>query len=108
MTSTGLADDAVRHALAAGDATWAERLIERHADELLLRSEWVTLARWLAVLPAEAAKARPRVLLAQALSLLVSGRAEEVGRLLDAAERSLAGPAADEHFEPSVGRAGPR
>jgi LuxR family transcriptional regulator, maltose regulon positive regulatory protein len=101
----GLADDAVRHALAAGDATWAARLVERHADELLLRSERATLARWLAALPADAASARPRVLLAQALSLLVGGRAEEVGRLLDAAERSLAGPAADEPFEPSAGRA---
>src|SRR6266702_2442890 len=29
----GLADDAVRHALAAGDTTWAARLIERHFDE---------------------------------------------------------------------------
>jgi LuxR family maltose regulon positive regulatory protein len=44
------------------------------------------------------------VLLAQALSLLVGGRAEGVGRLLDAAERLSAGAAADEPFEPSVGR----
>jgi LuxR family transcriptional regulator, maltose regulon positive regulatory protein len=35
----GLADDAVRHALAAGDAAWAARLVERHIDGLLLRSE---------------------------------------------------------------------
>ena len=33
----GLADDAVRHAVAAGDAAWAARLIERHADALLLQ-----------------------------------------------------------------------
>jgi LuxR family transcriptional regulator, maltose regulon positive regulatory protein len=38
----GLADDAVRHALAAGDAALAGRLVERHLDELLLRSERVT------------------------------------------------------------------
>ena len=31
----GLADDAVRHALAAGDADWAARLIERHFDAVL-------------------------------------------------------------------------
>ena len=30
-----LADDAVRHALAAGDAAWAARLVERHVETLL-------------------------------------------------------------------------
>ena len=48
----GLADDAVRHALAAGDPAWAARLVERYADAFLLRSEDATLQRWLAALPA--------------------------------------------------------
>src|SRR6266511_3256711 len=47
----GLADDAVRHALAAGDGAWAARLVERHFDALFLRSEEATLQRWLATLP---------------------------------------------------------
>ena len=33
----GLADDAVRHALAAGDAPWAARLTERYFDALYYR-----------------------------------------------------------------------
>ncbi len=37
-----LADDANRHALAAGDAAWAARLVEREVDALLLRGEWGT------------------------------------------------------------------
>jgi len=36
-----LADDAVRHALAAGDPEWAARLVERHVETLLGRSEGV-------------------------------------------------------------------
>jgi LuxR family maltose regulon positive regulatory protein len=100
----GLADDAIRHALAAGDAAWAARLVERHVDELLLRSERVTLARWLAALPPELAGSRPRLLLARALFALVSGHVEEVEGPLDAAERAAA-DAADEAYEPSVGRA---
>ena len=40
-----LADDAVRHAQAAGDADLAARLIEQHADELLLRGEGATVER---------------------------------------------------------------
>ena len=62
----GLADDAVRHALAAGDTTWAARLVERHADALLLRSEGATLQRWLTALPADLAGSRPRLCLVQA------------------------------------------
>jgi len=103
----GLADDAVRHALAADDAAWAARLVERHFDALFLRSEEATLQRWLATLPAELVGARPRLLLAQALLALVGGRVEAMEGPLDAAERAWAGAAgeADEPYEPSVGRA---
>jgi LuxR family transcriptional regulator, maltose regulon positive regulatory protein len=42
----GLADDAVHHALAAGDNAWAARLIERHADAVFFRNERATVQRW--------------------------------------------------------------
>ncbi|HEX2184710.1 MAG TPA: hypothetical protein VHN78_04305 [Chloroflexota bacterium] len=38
----GLADDALRHALAAGDAAWAARLVERHIAAELFRGEGAT------------------------------------------------------------------
>jgi LuxR family transcriptional regulator, maltose regulon positive regulatory protein len=102
----GLADDAIRHALAAGEDAWAARLIERHADRLLVRGEGATLARWLAALPHDLVASRPRLLLAQALLTLLGGRMEGVEELLDAAERTLAGAGAvvDAASEPSVGR----
>jgi LuxR family maltose regulon positive regulatory protein len=104
----GLADDAVGHALAAGDTAWAARLIEQHFDETLyLRSEGETAQRWLAVLPAELVQTRPRLLLAQVLLAATLGRAEAMEPPLDAAERALAGtaPGVDEPFDPSVGQA---
>jgi LuxR family maltose regulon positive regulatory protein len=104
----GLADGAVRHALAAGDTAWAARLIEQHFDETLyLRSEGATAQRWLAALPAELVQTRPRLLLAQVLLAATLGRAEAMEPPLDAAERALAGgaAAADEPFEPSAGKA---
>ena len=104
----GLADDAVGHALAAGDTAWAARLIEQYFDAILyLRSEGATAQRWLAALPAELVQARPRLLLAQVLLAATLGRAEAMEPPLDAAERALAGaaPAVDEPFEPSVGTA---
>jgi LuxR family maltose regulon positive regulatory protein len=100
----GLADDAVRHALASGDATRAARLVERHTEAVLLRGESATAQRWLAALPAHVVGCRPRLLLAQALLALLGGHVDEVEAPLDAAERAAAA-FADEPFEPSVGKA---
>ena len=104
LEAHGLADDAVRHALDADDAPWAARLIEVHIDGQILRSEGATLQRWLASLPAELVGTRPRLLLAQAFLALLTGKVEAVEGPLDAAERAFA-DAADEPYEPSVGRA---
>ena len=98
----GLADEAVDHALAAGDAQWAAQLVERHVEGLYRRSEIATQQRWFAALPADLVRARPRLCLAMASWANIAGRLEDVEPLLDDAERAMA--AADEPFEPSVGR----
>ena len=101
----GLADDAVRHAVAAGEMIWAARLIERHFDAVYnLHGEAATIQRWLSAMPADLVRSRPRLLLAQAALADASGRVEAVEGLLDDADRAPAG-AADEPFEPSAGRA---
>ena len=100
----GQADDAVRHALDAGDQPLAIRLVERHFDALYLRSQGATLERWLAPLDAELVERRPRLLMARALLAGFSGHLDEVEATVDAAERALA-DAPDEPYEPSVGRA---
>jgi LuxR family transcriptional regulator, maltose regulon positive regulatory protein len=102
----GLVDEAVRHALAAGDAVWAARLIEQHFDALLWPGEDATLRRWLQALPAELVRSRPRLCLAQAHGALLSGRLETAASLVADAERALAdrGDQPEEPFEPSVGR----
>src|SRR5262245_10141946 len=99
-----LADDAVRHALAAGDAVWAARLIEQHFDATLQQGQRATIHRWLAALPADLVHARPRLQLAQAWMAVVGGHVEAAGVALDAARRASA-HAAEEPFEPSAGRA---
>ncbi|HLN70362.1 MAG TPA: LuxR C-terminal-related transcriptional regulator [Streptosporangiaceae bacterium] len=99
----GLADDAIGHAVAAGQMTWAARIIEQHFDVVFnFRGEVATIHRWLSVLPAEVVRSRPRLLLAQALMAVTSGHLEVVEPLLDAVECAPPGWA-DEPFEPTAG-----
>jgi LuxR family transcriptional regulator, maltose regulon positive regulatory protein len=98
----GLADDAVRHALAAGDTAWAARLVERHVEELLGRGEGATLRRWLSALPAQSVRDRPRLCLAQAYGAAQGLQLEALEALLDDAERAYA-VSGDESYEPSFG-----
>jgi ATP/maltotriose-dependent transcriptional regulator MalT len=96
-----LADDAVRHALEAGDAAWAARLVERHVEELLGRSEGVTLRRWLSALPAESLRDRPRLYLAQAYGAVMGFQLEALESLLDDAERAFAGRGDEPYGDPA-------
>jgi LuxR family maltose regulon positive regulatory protein len=98
-----LADDAVRHALAAGDAAWAARVVERNVETLLGRSEGATLRRWLSALPAEAVRDRPRLFLAQAYGAAQGFQLEVLEALLDDAERAYA-VNGDEPYHDLAGR----
>ena len=101
----GLADDAIRHAAAAGDMGRAALLIEQYFDEFYyLRGEAETIQRWLSALPGDLARSRPRLLLAQAQMAAASGHVDEVERSADAAQR-VSGDADEEPFTPTVGRA---
>ena len=100
----GSADAAVRHAVAAGDLTWAARLIEQHVETLIRLSEGATIRRWLAALPAETLRSRARLSAVQAVMAVVDGQVEAAPPLIDQTERAYAATA-EEPFEPSVGRA---
>jgi LuxR family transcriptional regulator, maltose regulon positive regulatory protein len=91
----GLVDHAIRHASAAGDASWAARLVEQHLGETLRRGESARLAQWLWVLPDDAVRSRPTLCLAQGLMELHLGHLDSVERLLEHAQRG---------FEPQANR----
>jgi LuxR family transcriptional regulator, maltose regulon positive regulatory protein len=85
----GLVDEAIRHAVAAGDTPWAARLIEQHMGETLRRGEGTVLERWLALLPDGAVRSRPALCLAKAMTEHDRDHLESVERLLQHAERAF-------------------
>jgi LuxR family maltose regulon positive regulatory protein len=85
----GLIDEAIRHALAAGDTPWATRLVEEHLGETLRRGESVALTRWLALLPDDTVRSRPGLSLAKAMTELNLDHLEEAERLLAHTERAF-------------------
>jgi LuxR family maltose regulon positive regulatory protein len=84
----GLIDEAIRHALAAGDTPWATRLVEEHLGETLRRGESV-IVRWLSLLPDDTVRSRPGLCLAMAMSELNLDHLESAERLLAHAERAF-------------------
>lgn len=61
----GLIDEAIQHALAGNEPSYAIRLIEEQRLALLARFDYATLERWLALLPEVAIEQSPKLLLLQ-------------------------------------------
>ena len=102
----GLVDDAIQHAVAAGEMTWAAQLIEQNFDAVhSQRGEAVTVQRWLAGLPPGLVQSRPRLLLAEAIPMATSGRLAAAQQLAEAAQAAYP-DGTDEPFEPTIGPAG--
>lgn len=73
---------AVEHVLAAGNTSWAARLMEASAHDLLMRGDMRRLRRWMSALDATHVRAHPRLLLAQAWIAVMSGDIEAATRAL--------------------------
>jgi len=78
----GLLDEALHHALAAQDLDGAAALVEAHAMTLVDESRLPQVRAWLARLPAPLIEARPGLSVIAAWALLLSGRADEMERLI--------------------------
>jgi LuxR family maltose regulon positive regulatory protein len=58
-------EEAMSHALAAGDVTGAARLVEEHYRHTVNRGQWARLKRWMELLPDNIIMQRPGLLLAR-------------------------------------------
>ena len=89
FTANGLLDEAIEHALAAGDAARAADLVAAHRQDIYNQERFGDLARLLQALPAHVKEHNPEVLLAQACLAFVAWRHSEAIVLLSQAQRAL-------------------
>jgi ATP/maltotriose-dependent transcriptional regulator MalT len=86
----GLIDEALAHELEAGDALGATQLVEAHLLSAFAQQQFVTLERWLDMLPEDQIQGSPGLLFARVWILQIHGQLTDFPRLLTSAEQLLA------------------
>ncbi|MFF2888739.1 LuxR C-terminal-related transcriptional regulator [Paenibacillus sp. NPDC057967] len=82
-------EEAIRHALQAGDFNWAAERIERHLPMLVKNGHESEMMAWLAQIPLVYVVARPDLFYYQAGTLALTGRVQEADSLLNDALAAL-------------------
>ncbi len=101
----GLIDEALHHALAAGDYERAAELVEAHALARLTHGELVTLQRWMQALPEDLILRRPWLSTYYAWALALICDLQEVERWLESAASALPPELDEEEREKLLGHA---
>ena len=96
FAAQALTEEAVDHALLAGDVDGAAELVERASPDAFNREEWPRVERWLAQLPKNAAQTRPGLLVARAWIRQLRAQTADIPALADAAEALLLSAAVDD------------
>ena len=86
----GLIEQAIDHALGAGDVSGATRLVEARFFPAFEQEKWVQMEHWLGLLPEEQIQGSPLLLFARVWILQAHGQLQDFPLLLAAAERLLA------------------
>lgn len=87
--ANSLIEDALHHALAAGDTTSAAQIIEAHRHQALNYSQFQRLDQWLKLVPPDLVDARPGLLIIQAWLLAERWRTPDMNAVLDRIEDLL-------------------
>ncbi len=85
----GLIEEALKHAVAGGDAPGAKQLGEEHFFRTYEQECWAWVERWLRLLPEEQLQGSPCLLVAKAWLLQARGHLKDLPRLLTTAELLL-------------------
>ncbi|GAA3401525.1 LuxR C-terminal-related transcriptional regulator [Paenibacillus hodogayensis] len=85
----GLLDEAIEHALSAGEEGLSAQLLEGHIFNVLQRGEFATLLRWFERLGEIGAEVSPHLALLHAFLRIVTGHFDRAAQELEAIERSV-------------------
>src|SRR2546421_1318943 len=86
----GLVEEAIEHALAAGDASGAAQLVEAQFLWAFEQEQWVQMERWLRLVPEEQIQGSSTLLVAKAWILQAHGQLIDLPPVLTAAEQLIA------------------
>jgi len=82
-------EEAIFHALKAGDAVFAARIIERHCYSELEKDRWMVVERWLAMLPEEVSGQRITLVIVKTLIAAAHQRIDQVVSFSEEAQALL-------------------
>jgi LuxR family maltose regulon positive regulatory protein len=85
----GLIEQALEHALVAGDMSGATQLVEAQFFWALEQEQWVQMEHWIGLLPEEQIQGSPCLLVARMWILQARGQLKDFPRLLAAVEQLL-------------------
>lgn len=85
----GLVEEAISHALAAGDDRAAVQIVEAHRHQAMNQEHWQQIERWLGLMPHPLIAESPELLLMEAWILQKQWRLAEIGPLLDRIDARL-------------------
>lgn len=88
LAKRGLMDEAIDHAIAAGDFIMTEKLLSQHIANVLQRGEFPTLLRWFGSFPSHAVLS-PEISLLYAFILVVTGQVKQAEQQLTHIEKQL-------------------
>ncbi len=87
--TNGYLEDAITHALAAGDEMMAAQLVETHRHALMNHEQWQSLERWLQLLPRRLIEERVELSMAEAWLLQSRWRIADTLVLLERVEARM-------------------
>jgi ATP/maltotriose-dependent transcriptional regulator MalT len=90
LEKNGWVGESVEHAILSDDSERVAQLIERYGDRIWMRGEAVTLLRWLASLPEDAIRTRPKLGITHAFMLTAVDDFLEAEQRLLVVEKVLA------------------
>jgi LuxR family maltose regulon positive regulatory protein len=89
FSENNFVEEAISHALAAGDEGFAIQLVEKYRYEAMNREAWQQLERWLRLIPRRIIDERPELLMLEAWIMDRTGRIADSAACLDRVEALL-------------------